>query len=102
MGIEIVHDHDDFLSLWEMNINQVTHTVGEIYHRAPVSDFDMPPRFQRREEDKQIAGAIPFIFIIILGQSTRFGRQWAARLLRLLFTSLVETNHGLLGIINRH
>ena len=82
MGIEIVHDHNDFLS-----------------YCTPVSDFDMSPRFQWREKDEQIAGAIPLVLIVVLGQSTWFGWQWCAHFFRLLFAALVETNQRLFGIM---
>ena len=75
MRIEIVHDHDDFLGLRKMNINQVTHTMSKINHSTLVGDFDMSPRFQWCEKDEQIAGTIALIFIVVLGQSPRFGQQ---------------------------
>jgi hypothetical protein len=31
--------------------------MGEINHRAPVSDFEMPPTFQGGEKDKKITSS---------------------------------------------
>ena len=73
MCIQIVHDEYNLLRLGEMDINQIAHTVGEINHRAPVGDFDMPPCFQGSEKEKQITRPIPFILIIILGQIPGLG-----------------------------
>jgi hypothetical protein len=49
MGIEVIHDHHNPISLWKMNFHQITHTLCPVDHRAPVGDFDMPPSVQGRK-----------------------------------------------------
>ncbi len=79
MGIEIVHDHHSGFGIWEMNVHQITHTMGPINHGASVGDFDMPPGFQRGKEHEQVAGSVAFIFVVIFGNLPRLGWQWQAR-----------------------
>src|SRR5690606_18927947 len=98
MGIQIVHNQDNFLGFWEMDINQVTHTVGKIDHGALVGHFQMPPGKQRRKKDKQVTGAIALILIVILSHLARLWWQRQARFFRLLLAAFVKANQWTGGV----
>ena len=82
-----------------MDVNQITHTMGKINHGALVGDFQMSPGFQRCKIDKQVAGAIALILVIILGHYSRLGWQRQARFFRLLLAAFVKADEGLLWVM---
>jgi len=74
VGVEIVqHDADPF-SLREVGFNQIIHASRKILLGPLRGDLDMPPTRQRLQEDEQIAGAFPVVFIIKAFGSARSTR----------------------------
>jgi hypothetical protein len=67
MSIEVIHDDHNGFCFWEMNIHKVSQAIGKVNSLALICDFNMSPRFQRSEHHKQVAGAIPFVLIVMLG-----------------------------------
>ena len=97
--VQVIHHNDDPLCMGEMDVDQVTHTVSEVNHGSPLSHFDMSPRLQRRKENKEIADAVAFIFVIIFGYITRAWRQRQTSLLGQLFATLIKTDKQLPWIV---
>ena len=91
--IQIVHHHDDRVCLREMDIDQVAHAVGKIDHGAARRHLDMTPSLQRCEAEKEVAGAVAFILVVIFGHRTRSGRQRQTGLFGQLFAAFIKTDH---------
>lgn len=65
MCVEIVQDHLDPLYIWEPDINQIFYLVSKVLFGPPWGEINVTPSGKRLENDKEIAGAFPFVFKII-------------------------------------
>src|SRR6185436_1070660 len=83
----------------KMKVDKVAQTVSKINLRPLVGDFDMPPRLQRSEKDKQITGTIAFILIIIFGHIAGTNRQRQAGFFGVLLAALVKADLRSLGVV---
>ena len=50
-----------------MDVDKVTQAVGKINHGAARCHLDMTPGLQRCEKEKEVAGAVAFILVVIFG-----------------------------------
>ena len=96
---EVVLHESDARRMGIPDIDQDFQALGIVNHRSAVSHFDMPPTAERFEKHEEIAGAMPFIFIIIALRRTWLHRQWCTCLANQLFCAFIETNYRLLRII---
>src|SRR5215813_794371 len=94
MGIEIVQhnpNHDGFRVAF---VHQPLHRVGEVELCPLLRHLHMPPAGLRFHEEKEIARAVPLIFIIIARRSPRLGWQWLAGLFNELLGRLIKVDLG--------
>jgi hypothetical protein len=99
MGIEIVTHHSDFMCLWQMNINQVLHTISEILFCPACGDFHVPPTSQRLQEQKQVASALALLFVVITLRFARLYRQGLLFLVNQLIGNLIKADHRIKRVI---
>ena len=99
MGVEIIQDDADPLRIRIAYIDQPFHVVGKVGHGALLRHYNMPPSGLRFAKQKEIAGAVPFVFIIIAGDLARLERGRRPSFLNQLFTGLIEVDFWPLGII---
>ena len=59
----------------------------------------MTPGLQRCEKEKEVAGAVAFILVVIFGHRTRSRWQGQTGLFGQLFTGFIKTDHRSLGIL---
>lgn len=77
MGIEIIENHLDALRIGISDIDQPAHLVSKIDFGTIVRHGNMPPACQWFEEQEEITGAVPFVFIIIALYLSRLCGQWS-------------------------
>ena len=92
MSVQVIHDQNNLFRFCKMNVDQVTHTMGKVNHGALPGYFDMSPRLQWCKENKEIAGAIALVLIIIFGHITRSWRQRHTSLLGQLFATFIKAD----------
>ena len=90
--VQIVHHQDDRVCLREMDVDQVTQAVGKVNHGAARCHLDMTPGLQRCEKEKEVAGAVAFILVVIFGHRTRSRWQGQTGLFGQLFTAFIHEN----------
>src|SRR4051812_1280685 len=66
MSVELVLHNYNYVCIWKMDINQVTHAICPIYFGAAVGDFDTAPVLERSKEHKHVGDAFALILVIIL------------------------------------
>ncbi len=76
VGVQVVWHDPNALSVRVVKVDQVFQTVGIIDLGSPIGHVDMAPTLQWLEEHEEIAGAMPFVFVIIAG---RFARSHGQR-----------------------
>jgi len=64
MRIEIIEDHIDVRRIGVQHINQITHRVGKVLFGPSSGDQHMPLTGFRVCKDKQVARAIPLVFMV--------------------------------------
>ena len=74
MGVEVVNDEPNSISLRIDFVNQPFHPVGEVLKLSVVSHLYMAPAPQRLEGHKQIACPLAFVFIVM-----PLGMTWLTR-----------------------
>lgn len=65
MGVELVENQDDPLSLGIVNIDEVLDAVGEIASGALIADADAAPAAQRFGDHEEIGDATTHVFGIV-------------------------------------
>src|SRR5262249_16002924 len=80
-------------------IDQPLHLVGKILHSALLRHRYVPPPGLGFDEEKEIPGAVAFVFIIIARSVSGLGRQGLAGLSNQLFTTLIKVELRALGLI---
>lgn len=98
MRTQIIHHDYDLLSLREMDIDQVFHTLRPIRVRSAICDFDMPPVVQWREEHEQVADPVALKSALVALRLTHLQRQRRFDLDMLLFIALIEADLRAFGI----
>jgi len=93
VGGEIVEHHPDALGFWEIDIDEFTHTQGEIIGGAVIGDFDPSPRSVDIEEDEEIDGAIAAILVVEALWPSWCGSDGLARLADELGRAFIEADH---------
>jgi hypothetical protein len=71
VGIQVVHNQNDFFRVRIVVFSHVAQAMGEIFTGAPLCYQDFPPLGKGLKHHKQIANPIADILIIILGALSR-------------------------------
>src|SRR4029450_2060888 len=99
VDVEIIQHYPDHLGLGVALIDQPLHRVGKILHRSLLRYRYVPPPGLGLDEEKEITGAVAFVFIIIARGLSGLGRQGLAGLSNQLFTALIKIDLRALRII---
>ena len=75
VDVEIVLDQDDGLGVGKVSIGEVFEDVSVIDRGVAVRDLDVAPAFERREQHKEIGGAVALVLVIMTGRAPRFHRH---------------------------
>src|SRR5262252_4697268 len=94
MGIEIVQHDANHRGLWVAFVHQPLHRVGEIELGPLLCHLHMPPAGLGFHEEKEIARAVPLIFIIIALRSPRLAWQRLSGLCNELLGRLIKVDLG--------
>ena len=73
-----------------MEVDEISHAVGEVLVGAPVSDFHPAPGSMGVEEDEEIDRAIAAIFAVVTFELSRLGRDWRSHFTDQLRRAFVE------------
>src|SRR6185369_6137063 len=99
VDIEIVQDYPDHLGLGVALIDQPLHLVSEVLHGTLCRYRHVPPPRLGLTEEKEIAGAVAFVFIIIARCLSGLDWQRLAGLPNQLFTGFIKIDLRAQGII---
>src|SRR4051812_33278967 len=99
MGVEIIQDDPNPFGVGIAFIDQPFHVVRKVVHRALLRHRNMPPTRLRFTKQKEITGAVPFVFILIAFHLARPGRYGRTGFLNQLFIGLVEVDFWTLGVV---
>lgn len=75
VGVEVVLNHSDKLSMWVSFIHQPFDEVSIILAGATLGNLDVPVACLRLHQHKQISRAVAFVLVILAGSFTFGGRQ---------------------------
>ena len=99
MSVQIVQDQPHHLGFRVGFIHQPAHLVGEVLHGAPLGDRHMPPAGQGLTGQKQVAGALPAILVVLPCWSPRLGSQRGPGVSQQLGGGLVKSDQRPLRVI---
>lgn len=74
VGRQVVQHEPDALSLRVVDVHQITHALGKVMGRSPLSDFHLAPTAMGIKEDEQIGGAVALVLAVIAQGLARLGR----------------------------
>src|SRR5215210_7136259 len=90
MGVEVVHNQDDLLGLWVVQIDQFLYAVRPIDLRSPLGDADVAPAGQRFANDEKVGRPLTLVLVVLTGTSSWGGGQWLPHLRYKLLALLIE------------
>lgn len=64
MGIEVVQDHPDYLSIGRALIDEPFHRRGKVLPRAPLGDREVTPTRLRFAAPEEMGRAMALVFIV--------------------------------------
>src|SRR5574342_533331 len=100
MGIEVVHDPiDDTLRIGIDHIHQIAHHESKVLFGASLCDQDLSKARLGFDQDKEIASAVAFVFIILAYSVPRLERQWSCKVCQQLQAFFIKTDQWTLGIV---
>jgi len=99
MRVQVVHDDTYHRDLGVGLVHQPSHLFSEVLSRPSLGDGYMPPAPQGLTGQKQVAGALPSVLVILAAYSSRLHWQSRSRLGQQLGRSLVKADHRSLWVI---
>src|SRR3981081_2596563 len=99
MGVEIIQDDPNQVGIGIAFIDQPFHLVSKVVHGALRRHHDMAPARLRFAKQKEIAGPVALIFIVVARHLAGLSGHGRASFLDQLFTRFVEVDCRTLGLV---
>src|SRR6267378_5446185 len=99
MRVEVVQDQVNLACLRIPVAQQPADKTDEVDLGAPRGDLREPPLAAGLDCDKDVAGAGPFVLVILLGRCSGLRRQGTTSLLQQLLAFFVQTDHRLAWVV---
>ena len=99
MCVEIIQNHNDFVSLWIEFIGHNSHHFSPFDTPPLIGNLNVSLSSQRLKEHKQVRYATSLIFVIRPFGQTWLQWKWFSDIGQKLFGHFIDTNHWTFGII---
>src|SRR5829696_3878281 len=92
MGVEVVHNQNDLLSVRVVQINQLLYAVRPVVLGPPLGDTDVTPAGQGLANDEEVGRPLTLVLVVLTGGPSRRDGEWLPYLSHELLALLVQAH----------